>query len=118
MPHRLRLRSAIYPVSDLTSARRWYSEWLGIQPYFDEPFYVGFDVDGFELGIHPEDDKHRVGDKGGVSYWKVADLDAEWSRMLSIGAKPKQAPMGVGEGTRVAEVLDPSGNTIGLIEEK
>ena len=113
MPHRLRLRSAIYPVTDLPSAKRWYSEWLGIQPYFDEPFYVGF-----ELGILPEDDMHHAGDNGGVSYWKVADLDAEWSRMLSIGARPKQPAMDVGGGTRVARVLDPSGNVIGLIEEK
>jgi predicted enzyme related to lactoylglutathione lyase len=115
--HRLRLRSAIYPVADLSAARKWYAAWLGIEPYFDQPFYVGFDVDGFELGLHPDSPDHRAGRAGGVSYWKIDDLDGEWSRLLAHGAEALSAPQDVGDGVRVAQVRDPFGNAIGLIEE-
>ena len=77
MPHRLRLRSAIYPVADLAAARQWYADWLGIQPYYDTPYYVGFDVGGFELGLHPAKDDFQPHSGGGIPYWKTADLDAE-----------------------------------------
>lgn len=118
MTHRLRLRSSISPVADLAAARKWYAEWLGIEPYFDQPFYVGFDVNGFELGLHPDSPEHQAGRGGGVAYWKTADLDAEWARLLSLGGTAISAPQDVGEGTRVAEIRDPFGNTIGLIEER
>ncbi|TMG98319.1 MAG: VOC family protein, partial [Betaproteobacteria bacterium] len=50
----LGLRTAIYPAPDLQKAKQWYSELLVQAPYFDEPFYVGFSVGGFELGLVPE----------------------------------------------------------------
>ena len=50
----LGLRTAIYPVADLDAAKRWYSQVLGQTPYFDQPFYVGFEVGGFELGLLPD----------------------------------------------------------------
>ena len=117
-PHRLRLRSAIYPVADLAAARKWYAEWLGIEPYFAEPFYVGFDVNGFELGLHPSDPGHGPHREGGIAYWKTPDLDAEWKDVLARGCKALNPPQEVGGGIRVAQALDPFGNTIGLIEEK
>ena len=50
----LGLRTAIYPVNDLAKAKDWYSQVLKMEPYFDEPFYVGFQVGGFELGLLPK----------------------------------------------------------------
>jgi catechol 2,3-dioxygenase-like lactoylglutathione lyase family enzyme len=49
----LGLRSVIYPVRDLAAAKAWYAGVLGAAPYFDQPFYVGFAVGGFELGLVP-----------------------------------------------------------------
>ncbi len=49
----LGLRTAIYHVDDIERARDWYSSILGFKPYFDEPFYVGFNVAGYELGLQP-----------------------------------------------------------------
>ena len=117
-PHRLRLRSSIAPVADLAAARKWYAAWLGIEPYFEEPFYVGFDLNGFELGLHPVDPGHEPNRGGFVAYWKTPDLDAEWKDVLARGGRELSAPKDVGGGTRVAQALDPFGNTIGLIEEK
>jgi catechol 2,3-dioxygenase-like lactoylglutathione lyase family enzyme len=50
----LGLCTALYPAPDLAAAKKWYSELLGVPPYFDEPFYVGFEVGGFELGLLPD----------------------------------------------------------------
>ena len=44
------LRTAAYPVPDLEAGKKWYTEALGVEPYFSEPFYVGFDIGGYELG--------------------------------------------------------------------
>jgi predicted enzyme related to lactoylglutathione lyase len=118
MPHRLRLRSIIAAVPDLARAKQWYAEWLGIEPYFDQPFYVGFDVNGFEIGLHPEESTPSSRTGGAVGYWKVDDLDAEWRRMLAIGATSHSPAQDVGGGVRVAQVLDPFGTPIGLIEER
>ena len=50
----LGLRTVVYKVSDLGRAKAWYTKVLGIEPYFDEPFYVGFNVGGYELGLDPD----------------------------------------------------------------
>ena len=48
-----KLRTIIYHVSNLEEAKQWYAKVTGIAPYFDEPFYVGFDINGCELGLDP-----------------------------------------------------------------
>jgi predicted enzyme related to lactoylglutathione lyase len=117
MPHFLSLRSVIYPAPDLARAREWYAAVLEQAPYFDQPFYVGFDVAGFELGLDPDPAARPAGDAGGLALWKVADLDATWARLLSLGATSITPPHEVGGGIRVATARDPFGNAVGLIEE-
>ena len=111
----LGLRTAIYPVEDLDGAKGWYTEMLGFGPYFDEPFYVGFDVGGFELGLLPEAAGSRSG-HGVTVYWGVEDVDAAYARLLGLGAVGHEAAQDVGGGIRVATVLDPFGNVFGVIE--
>ena len=112
----LGLRSAICAVDDLERAKAWYRELLGVEPYFDQPFYVGFNVGGFELGLHPSGDDLKPGPGGAVPYWGVERMDEAWPRVLGLGAKPIHAPQDVGEGIKVATAADPFGNWIGLIE--
>lgn len=108
------LRTTIYKVPDLTRAKAWYSQAFGITPYFDEPFYVGFNVGGFELGLDP--DAPAVIPPGGVlTYWAVDDVDAAYARLLQAGATRHEEPKEVGSGIKVATVSDPFGNIIGLI---
>jgi predicted enzyme related to lactoylglutathione lyase len=114
-PNFLGLRTAIYHVSDLTKARAWYSRVLGIEPYFDQPFYVGFDVGGYELGLDP-DPSSPAAAGGVVVYWGVSDADTALKRLLSLGAAERTDIQDVGEGIRVATVLDPFGNVFGVIE--
>ena len=80
------LRTAIYRAADLERAREWYAGVLGFRPYFDEPFYVGFDVGGFELGLQPSELGDTPGGSGVVAYWGVQDADEAHGRLLEMGA--------------------------------
>ena len=109
----LGLRTAIYPAPDLAKAKAWYSELLGAAPYFDEPFYVGFHVGGFELGLIPD---ATPGAAGPQPLWGVANADEAHARLLALGATALEPVTDVGGGMKVAAVLDPSGNRFGIIE--
>ena len=115
-PNFLGLRTAIYHALDLAKAKEWYSKILGIDPYFDQPFYVGFNVGGYELGLDPDPSSKSEGAGGVVVYWGVADTEATFKRLLSLGATERTSVQDVGEGIRVATVLDPFGNVFGIIE--
>jgi predicted enzyme related to lactoylglutathione lyase len=109
----LGLRSALYPVTDLDAAKHWYCEVLGQAPYFDQPFDVGFEVGGFELGLLPG---AEPGVAGAQPLWGVADANAAFERLLALGASALEQPKDVGGGIIVAAVRDPFGNRLGLIE--
>jgi predicted enzyme related to lactoylglutathione lyase len=111
------LRSCIYQVDDLEKAKAFYSAATGKQPYFDEPFYVGFDLGGFELGLDPDVSKRQPGGGGSCGYWKVSDINATWKHLTAIGAQSIELPHNVGGDTHVSVVADPFGNYIGLIQE-
>jgi len=107
------LRTVIYPAPDLDAARAWYAKTLGFEPYFAEPFYVGFEVGGFELGLIPDG---QPGATGAVAYWGVADAAAALVRMQELGAELRDDVMDVGGGIKTATVMDPFGNVFGVIE--
>jgi predicted enzyme related to lactoylglutathione lyase len=110
----LGLRTVIYAAPDLARAKAWYSALLGFGPYFDEPFYVGFNVGGYELGLDP--DGPSPGRGGGTAYWGVENVDDAVARAVTLGAAVVSPVQAVGDGIRVATVADPAGNAVGLIE--
>lgn len=112
----LGLRTVIYKVSDLARAKTWYSETFKIDPYFNEPFYVGFNVGGFELGLDPDQNGQPPGPGGSVAYWGVSDLRAMLADLEARGVTVRNPVQEVGEGILPAAISDPFGNTIGLIE--
>lgn len=109
------LRTAIYSANDMDAARDWYTRMLGYGPYFDEPFYMGFDVGGYELGIQPADDA-RLSPEGVTVHWGVGEIEGAYRALLSIGATENEPPSDVGDGIKVATVLDPFSNVLGIIE--
>ncbi len=109
----LGLRTALYPAPDLARAKAWYTQVLEQAPYFDEPFYVGFEVGGFELGLLPD---ATPGSTGPQPMWGVANADAAYARLLALGATALEAVKEVGGGIKVAAVTDPFGNRLGIIE--
>lgn len=108
------LATCIYRVPDIDAAKRWYAGAFGVAPYFDQPFYVGFNIAGYELGLQPEGTAplpvHNV-----MSYWRVDDVAAALDALIAQGASPLDAAQDVGEGIVVGAVRDPWGNAIGLI---
>jgi predicted enzyme related to lactoylglutathione lyase len=110
------LRTVVYRVPDLERAKTWYSSVFGITPYFDEAFYVGFNVGGYELGLDPDPTEGKSGPGGSAAYWGVADLDAALSTVQARGAEVLTPAQEVGGGIKVATVADPFGNVVGLIE--
>jgi lactoylglutathione lyase len=111
----LGLRSLIYSVKSLDEAKAWYTKVLGESPYFDEPFYVGFNVGGFELGLFPGEAEKSTNAGSAHGYWGVNDVDAEYARLLELGAKQHTPLQDVGGDIRLGTVLDPFGNIFGVI---
>jgi predicted enzyme related to lactoylglutathione lyase len=112
----LGLRTVIYHVSDLARAKAWYTEAFGVAPYFDQPFYVGYNIGGYELGLHPITPQRQPGPGGTAAYWGVDDAHAEHARLLGLGATSYEAVKDVGEGILVGAVQDADGNIVGIIQ--
>lgn len=110
----LGLRTAIYAVDDIARAKEWYSKAFGVEPYFDEPFYVGFNIGGFELGLDPN--AGSMGAGGSTAYWGVPNAEEAFAKFVAAGATVSSPVAEVGGGIKVAVLLDPFGNRIGLIE--
>jgi catechol 2,3-dioxygenase-like lactoylglutathione lyase family enzyme len=108
----LGLRTVIYPTTDLDASKAWFTSLLGQEPYFDQPFYVGYEVGGYELGLNPN---ANVAD-GAVTYWGVPDADAAMAQLLAAGATEHSAVNEVGDGIRVGEVREVGGSVLGIIE--
>ena len=105
------LRTVIYPAPDLNAAKAWWSSVLGVDPYFDEPFYVGYDVAGYELGLLPSADPAD----GALVYWGVADVAASVAAAIATGANEHTPVSDVGGGIVTATVRVPHGAVLGLI---
>jgi lactoylglutathione lyase len=110
----LGLRTTIYKVGNIDNAKEWYSKAFGAKPYFDEPFYVGFNIGGYELGLQPEEKIEAKGESV-LSYWGVNNVDEAFNHLLKLGATEHEKPQNVGGEIIVATVKDPWENIIGFI---
>lgn len=110
----LGLRTTIYKVNNISKAAAWYAKAFETSPYFDEPFYVGFNIGGYELGLQPEEQPLSKSDAV-VSYWGTNDVAADFQRLLNLGATAHEEPQNVGGEIVVATLKDPWDNVIGLI---
>ena len=112
----LGLRTINYHVADLMAAKKWYALATGVEPYFDEPFYVGFNIGGFELGLDPDPSSGMSGAGGTTAYWGVANAEVAVAKLVAGGATVRSAVREVGAGIKVGTVMDPFGNELGVIE--
>lgn len=102
------IRSLVVPVSDLDATKAVYTALFGA-PHTDESYYVGYNVDGFEIALNP-----AGGGGGPVAFADVDDLDGTRERLLAAGATERDAPRQVGPGARICVLTDAEGNPIGL----
>jgi predicted enzyme related to lactoylglutathione lyase len=108
------IRTVIYPVKDIAQAKMLFSKLLGIEPYMNEPYYVGFKVGDQEIGLDPNG--HNQGMTGLVGYYHVDDIKKSLQYLLDAGAQVQQEVKDVGWGKLIATVKDADGNMIGLIQ--
>ena len=108
------IRTVIYPVKDLAQAKALYGKLVGVEPYADEPYYVGFSVGGQDVGLDPNG--HRQGMTGPLAYWHVDDIEESLKALLDAGAEAQQEVKDVGGGKLIASVKDADGNVIGLLQ--
>lgn len=105
------LRTVIYPAADLEVAKKWWTGTLGIEPYFDQPFYVGFDIGGYELGLLPDADPAD----GALVYWGVPDVPQAVASAIDAGSAVHTPAADVGDGIITATVRTPVGSILGFI---
>ncbi len=104
----------VFPVKDVTQAKKLYTKVTGVEPYADAPYYVGFRVGGQEIGLDPNG--HKQGLTGPLPYWGVKDIKKSLQSLQEGGAHVAQEIKDVGGGKLVAMVKDPDNNVIGLVQ--
>ncbi|GAB4017602.1 VOC family protein [Spirosoma migulaei] len=109
----LGLRTVIYAAPNLSETKEWYTKAFGIAPYFDQPFYVGFNIGGYELGLDPN---AQLVEGSTLTYWGVSNIEASMQHLLDLGATSHTEIQDVGDEIKVASIHDPFGNVVGLIE--
>ena len=104
----------VYPVKDLAQAKTLYSTLLGVEPYADQPYYVGFRLRDQEIGLDPNG--HNKGMTGPIGYIQVSDIKQSLQTLLNAGAQIQQDIQNVGGGKLIAWVKDADNNLIGLMQ--
>ena len=111
----LGLRTTIYMVDDIVKGTEWYSKAFNAKPYFNEPFYVGFNIGGYELGLQSEERDLNSKTENVFSYWGVNNINEAYKHLIDSGAKKHEEPNNVGSDIMVASLYDPWNNIIGII---
>lgn len=105
------LQTVLYPAPNLAAATAWWTTILGKPPYFQQPYYVGFQIGGYELGLVPDANPAD----GCIVYWGVSDVQAAVDELVVAGGSVVSEPTNVGDGIITASVRTPSGGVLGLI---
>jgi predicted enzyme related to lactoylglutathione lyase len=106
------IKHFVYPVKDIARAKTLYSKLLGVEPYVDGAYYVGFRVGDQEIGLDPNG--HKQGMLGPIGYYQVDDIKKSLQSLLAAGGQVQQDVKDVGGGMLIAWVKDADGNIIGL----
>ena len=104
--------TVVYPVKDIAKAKALLRELLGVEPYADAPYYVGFKVGNQDIGLDPNGHK-----EGMTAYYHVDDIKKSLKSLVDAGTTTIQEIKEVGGGRRIASVKDENGNIIGLVQD-
>jgi predicted enzyme related to lactoylglutathione lyase len=106
------LNTVLYPVKDLDQAKATFTALFGVEPHVDSKYYIGYQVDGHEIGLIPNG--HDQGMTGPEPYYDVEDIHASLAALTGAGAVVLQEPTDVAAGLLVAKLRDSDGNLIGV----
>jgi predicted enzyme related to lactoylglutathione lyase len=109
------IKTVLHPVTDLAVSKAVYTALLGTPPSADSPYYVGYEVEGQQIGLVPNAEEQGI--TSPIAYWHVADIEAKLAEVVAAGAKVRNAPRDVAAGRLVATFTDPDGNVLGLIQD-
>jgi predicted enzyme related to lactoylglutathione lyase len=110
------IKTVLHPVSDLATAKKAHAALLDVPPQTDGSCYVGFEAEGQHIGLVPGGGPQGM--TSPVAYWHVPDIEAKLAAVTAAGATVKEPARGVGGGRRVATVIDPDGNVLGLLQDR
>ena len=108
------IKTIIFPVRDLATAKALYGTALGVEPYVDAPYYVGFRIGDQEIGLDPNGHNHAM--SGPVAYCNVNDVAASLHEAADAGWRTRQDVKDVGGGRLAAIVEDAAGNVLGFLQ--
>lgn len=104
------IKLIVFPVKDLDKAKTLYNTFLGVEPYVDGAYYVGYKVGDQEVGLDPNG-------QNVVSYIEVEDIQSSLKELVATGATVHMDVKNVGGGLLVAQVKDADGNMLGLRQQ-
>jgi predicted enzyme related to lactoylglutathione lyase len=110
------IKTVLHPVSDLATAKAVYTALLGVAPQTDGPYYVGYEVEGQQIGLVPGGGPQGM--TSPVAYWHVTDIEAKLAEVIAAGATVHEPAHDVGGGRLVATVTDPDGNVLGVLQDR
>ena len=105
------IKTVIYPAQDVTQAKTLFRKLLGVEPYADQPYYVGFKVGDQDIGLVP-----KTNNEGMTAFFHVDDIKSSLQILLDAGSETIQEIKDVGKGRLIASVKDRDGNMIGLVQ--
>lgn len=105
------VKTILYPVENMTQAKALFSKFLGVEPYADQPYYVGFKIDDQDIGLVPNNPE-----AGMTAFYHVDDIKNSLQILVDAGAAIIQNIKNVGGGRLIASVKDKDSNIIGLIQ--
>jgi predicted enzyme related to lactoylglutathione lyase len=105
------IKTIIYPVTDMVASKTLFRELLGVEPYADQPYYIGFKIGDQDIGLVP-----NGSNAGMTAFYHVDDIKNSLQILLDAGSAIIQDIKNVGGGRLVASVKDKDGNIIGLIQ--
>lgn len=105
------IKLIVYPVTDIEKAKAFYGKFLGVEPYIDSPYFVGYKIGDQEVGLDPNS---KVGP---IAFTDVDDIKSSLQAMIEVGAEVVQDAMDVGGGLLIAQVKDADGNVVGLRQQ-
>ena len=105
------IKTVIYPVKDITQGKTLFRKLLGVEPYADQPYYVGFKIGDQDIGLIPNVHSSEM-----TPFYHVDNIKSSLQVLLDSGAEIMQDIKDVGGGRLVASAKDKDGNIIGLIE--
>jgi len=105
------IKTIIYPVKDMTKSKTLFRKLLGVEPYSDQPYYIGFKIADQDIGLVPNSPEAAM-----TAFYHVDDIKNSLQILIDAGAEIIQDIKNVGGGRLIASVKDKDSNIIGLIQ--